>query len=355
MNVVIAAGGTAGHVNPAVAVARAMPLETITFIGTERGLEASVVPEAGFELDPIDIVGFDRARPAHLPIVGAKALAAIGAARKLLAQRDAEVVLGMGGYVSLPVALAARSSSIPLVLHEQNIVLGLAHKVSKPFARFVAVSFEETLPSAGERAVFTGNPVLPEIADFDRAAKRESGHARFGLDPNKRTVLVFGGSLGARTLNTAAPALAQRWRDRDDVQILHISGRSSVAETGSDNLQNYHRVDYTKEMAEVYAVADLGICRGGATTVAELAAVGLPSVIVPYPHHRDRQQQRHAEVLVRAGAAVMVLDDDATPERLGEVVEGLGDDVLAAMGESALSLARPDAALQVADLVRSCV
>ena len=355
MNVVIAAGGTAGHVNPAVAVARAMPLETITFIGTERGLEADVVPEAGFELDPIDIVGFDRARPARLPMVGVKALAAIGAARKLLAQRDAEVVLGMGGYVSLPVALAARSSSIPLVLHEQNIVLGLAHKVSKPFARYMAVSFEETLPSAGERAVFTGNPVLPEIADFDRLATREAGHGRFGLDPNKRTVLVFGGSLGARTLNAAAPALAQRWRDRDDVQILHISGRSSVTETGSEALPNYHRVDYTKEMAEVYAVADLGICRGGATTVAELAAVGLPSVIVPYPHHRDRQQQRHAEVLVRAGAAVMVLDEDATPERLGEVVEGLGNDTLAAMGESARSLARPDAALQVADLVRSCV
>ena len=355
MNVVIAAGGTAGHVNPAVAVARAMPLESITFIGTERGLEANVVPEAGFELDPIDIVGFDRARPARLPGVGLKALAAIGAARKLLARREADVVLGMGGYVSLPVAFAARSSSIPLVLHEQNIVLGLAHKVSKPFARYMAVSFEETLSSAGERAVFTGNPVIPEIADFDRASKREAGRARFGLDPNKRTVLVFGGSLGARTLNTAAPALARRWSDRDDLQILHISGRSSTGEPEPEALPNYHRVHYTKEMAEVYAVADVGICRGGATTVAELAAVGLPSVIVPYPHHRDQQQLRHAEVLVRAGAALMVLDEEATPERLGLAVEGFGEEMLAAMSRAARSLARPDAALQVAELVRSCV
>ena len=355
MNVVIAAGGTAGHVNPAVAVARAMPLESITFIGTDRGLEANVVPEAGFELDAIDIAGFDRSRPARLPLVGLKAIGAIGAARKLLAQRDADVVLGMGGYVSLPVALAARSSSIPVVLHEQNIVLGLAHKVSKRFARHVAVSFEETLGSAGEHGVYTGNPVLPELAEFDRPSKRASGRERFGLDPDRRTVLVFGGSLGARTLNVAAPALARRWSTRDDLQILHISGRSSAsAEPDHEDLPNYHRVEYTSEMPEVYAVADVGICRGGASTVAELAAVGLPSVIVPYPHHRDRQQQRHAEVLAHAGAAVMVLDVDATPARLGEVVEGLDDRSLTAMSEAARSLAKPDAALRVAELVRSC-
>ena len=355
MNVVIAAGGTAGHVNPAVAVARALPLESISFIGTERGPEAAIVPEAGFALDPIDIAGFDRGRPAHLPLVGVKAVSAIFAARRLLAARSADVVLGMGGYVSLPVALAARSRSIPVVLHEQNIVVGLAHKVSKPFARHLAVSFEETLSSAGPRGVFTGNPVLPEIADFDRASARASGYDRFGLDPGKRTVLVFGGSLGARTLNRAAPELARRWRDRDDLQVLHISGRStsSRVEPEADPVPGYHRLEYTSHMAEVYAVADVGICRGGATTVAELAAVGLPSVIVPYPHHRDRQQEKHAQVLVRAGAAVMVRDLDATPDKLGETVEGLSEnDRLGEMAAAARSLARPDAALRVAELLR---
>lgn len=356
MNVVIAAGGTAGHVNPAIAVARAMPLESISFIGTERGLEASVVPDAGYQLDPIEIVGFDRAKPLRLPLVGIKALAAVGAARKLLAEREADVVLGMGGYVSLPVVMAARRSSIPFVLHEQNIVLGLAHRVSKRFAENVAVSFEETLASAGDKAVLTGNPVMPDIAEFDRDAKRASGYATFGLDPAKKTILFFGGSLGALTINRAAPALARRWRDRDDLQVLHISGRSvsSQTEPTDADLPGYHRVEYTRSMAEVYAVADLGVCRGGATTVAELAAVGLPSVVVPYPHHRDRQQERHAEVLVRAGAAVMVLDRDATPERLGEVVEGLlTDDELSRMAAGARSLARPGAALSVAELVRA--
>lgn len=354
MNIVIAAGGTAGHVNPAIAVARAMPLETISFIGTAGGLEARVVPEAGYPLDAIEVAGFDRAHPSRLPLVGMKALGAIRSARTLLATRHADVVLGMGGYVSLPVALAARSRSIPVVLHEQNIVLGLANKVCKTLARHVAVSFEETLSSAGPRGVFTGNPVLPEIAGFDREAHRASGYDRYGLDPDKRTVLVFGGSLGALTLNQAARGMARRWRD-NDLQVLHISGRATAGQTqpSGDEPPNYHRVEYTKEMTEVYAVADVGVCRAGATTVAELGAVGLPTVLVPYPFHRDRQQQRHAELLERAGAAVVVPDAEATPEKLASTVESLLEaDRLGKMAAAARSLARPDAAFRVAELVR---
>ena len=356
MNIVIAAGGTAGHVNPAIAVARAMPLETISFIGTASGLESSVVPEAGYPIDAIEVAGFDRSKPARLPLVGVKALGAIRHAKRLLAGRRADVVLGMGGYVSLPVALAARSRSIPVVLHEQNIVLGLANKVCKPFAHHLAVSFEPTLASAGRRGVLTGNPVLPEIAGFDRDARRASGYKRFGLDPGKRTVLVFGGSLGARTLNNAAPVIAARWRDRTDVQVLHISGRASSGQVGpaGDEPPNYRRVEYTKEMTEVYAVADLGICRAGATTVAELAAVGLPSILVPYPYHRDRQQQRHAELLAVAGAGVVVGDSEASPDRLADVAESLLEPAtLARMSDGARLLARPDAALRVAELVRA--
>jgi UDP-N-acetylglucosamine--N-acetylmuramyl-(pentapeptide) pyrophosphoryl-undecaprenol N-acetylglucosamine transferase len=355
MNVVIAAGGTAGHVNPALALAHALSSETITFIGTSAGLEASVVPNAGFLLDPIDIMGFDRAKPTKLPAVGLKALGAIGAARKHLRSRSADVVVGMGGYVSLPVALAARSSSIPVVLHEQNIVLGLANTVSRPFARHIGVSFEETLSSAGRNAVFTGNPVLPEMVNFDRARLRSAGLDTFGLDPGRSTVLVFGGSLGARTLNVAGPQLAQRWRDRADLQVLHISGRSQQSQLAAEESMpsNYHRVEYTSQMAQVYAVADLAVCRGGATTVAELGATGLPAVIVPYPHHRDKQQERHATVLARAGSAVVVPDSEATPDRLGTAVEDIVDNGrLAGMAEAARRLGRPDAAHRLAELVK---
>lgn len=353
MNIVIAAGGTAGHVNPAVALATALPNDTVTFIGTASGLEAAAVPRAGYELDTIEIAGFDRAKPAQLPLVGAKALKAVGAARRLLAARHAQVVVGMGGYVSLPVCIAARTRSIPVILHEQNIVLGLANKVSKPFARKIGVSFEETLRSVGARGVYTGNPVLPSIAQLDRAAARAGSYEHFGLDPSRTTVLVFGGSLGALTLNSAAPGLARRWAARDDIQILHISGRSSQGQaSGSDLGPAYHRVEYTDEMAMAYAVADICICRGGATTVAELGAVGLPSVIVPYPHHRDRQQERHGAILAAGGAAICVPDSQATAERLGvEVDRLLEGPVLDAMATAARRLGRRDAARHLAALV----
>jgi UDP-N-acetylglucosamine--N-acetylmuramyl-(pentapeptide) pyrophosphoryl-undecaprenol N-acetylglucosamine transferase len=245
--------------------------------------------------------------------------------------------------------------SIPVVLHEQNIVLGLANKVTKPLARNVCVSFQETLHQAGPRGVFTGNPVLPEIADLDRTAERVKAYDRFGLDPSRVTVLIFGGSLGARTINLAAVGLANRWEHRSDLQILHISGRSAGTQVdGIEAPSNYRRIEYTKEMATVYAVADVGICRGGATTVAELGAVGLPAVIVPYPHHRDQQQSRHAAVLSSAGAAVVVPDAEATASRLGTEIERLLDGrMLPAMAEAAGRLGMPDAAQRLAAIVRN--
>lgn len=354
MNVVIAGGGTAGHVNPALALAAALAPERVTFVGTEAGIEAKMVPAAGFEMDRIEIVGFDRSRPTSFPSVGFKAAGAIFSARRILGKRAASVVVGMGGYVSLPVALAARSRGIPLVLHEQNIVLGLAHRVSKPFAQVVTVSFEETLKEAGPRGAHVGNPVLPSIARLDRERARREGLARFGLDADRRTVIVFGGSLGARTLNEAAPALASRWRDRTDIQILHIAGRASQPVPDAEQEGPvYRRITYTDAMDEAYAVADLAICRGGATTIAELLAVGLPAIIVPYPYHRDRQQERHATLLEDAGAAVRVSDGDASTEVLAGTCERLlSGDTLARMSKAAKALGRPDAAERLAEVVR---
>ena len=353
MNVVIAGGGTAGHVNPALALADALGTEArVTFVGTARGVESSLVPAAGYELDEILVAGFDRARRAQLPLVALRALEAIAASRRILARRKVAVVVGMGGYVSLPVCLAARTNRIPVVLHEQNIVLGLANRVSKPFAAKVAVSFEHSLEAAGRRGVFVGNPVARAITELDLVQARAAGQRRFGLDASRKTVIVFGGSLGARTLNRAAPALAERWSARTDVQILHISGRA--AELPEDpGYPNYHRVDYTDAMGEAYAAADIAICRGGATTVAELTAVGLPSIIVPYPHHRDRQQERHGRVLESAGAAVVVPDAQATAERLGGTVdELLAEGRLDDMRRAALTLARPRAAEDLAAVVK---
>lgn len=354
MNAVIAGGGTAGHVNPALALAEVLDADArVTFIGTSTGVESSLVPAAGYELDEIVVAGFDRARPLQLPVVAVRAGKAVRTARCLLARRRPDVVVGVGGYVSLPVCVAARTMRIPVVLHEQNIVLGLANRVVRPLAAAVAVSFSESLPSAGRRGVLVGNPVSREITALDRARARAAGYERFGLDPGRTTIIVFGGSLGARTLNAAAPDLAERWRERDDLQLLHISGRAADPDVRSVSGNAYHRVDYTDAMAEAYAAADLAICRGGATTVAELTVVGLPSVIVPYPHHRDRQQERHGRVLERAGAAVVVDDSEATADRLGTVVERLlAGGRVDAMAAAARRLGRPDAADRLAQIVR---
>ena len=356
MRVVVAGGGTAGHVSPAIALARALDADEVSFIGTEEGIEASMVPAAGFELDRIEVAGFDRAKPLSFPKVAGRAAGAVGKARRLLSARNADVVVGMGGYVSLPVSLAAASRRIPLVLHEQNIVFGLAHRVTRRFARKVAVSFEETLAAAGKKGVWTGNPVASEIVDADIGVERARAYERFGLDPQRRTVLVFGGSLGAKKVTDAALGLVDRWSARSDVQVLHILGRrgGDQADPPTDRLI-YRTVGYVDRMIEAYAVADVAVCRGGASTVAELTVAAVPSIIVPYPYHRDRQQERHARVLERAGAAEVLLDGQTTATTLAARIDPLlGDSQrLEKMRTAARSLGRPTAARDLADVVRT--
>ena len=360
MNVVLAGGGTAGHVNPAIALAKALTAHEVTFVGTSRGVEARLVPAAGFPLELIDVEGFDRAKPLALLGVGARAARAVAAAARMLARLSPGVVVGMGGYVSLPVCLAARARRIPVVLHEQNVVLGLANRVCKPFAKTVAVSFEETLEAAGRRAVLVGNPVLPEIAQADRALERKRGLERFELHPERKTLLVFGGSQGAARINEAALGLVDMWRSHTDRQVLHVAG-AMHAEAMRDRIRDslvpgglvYRIVPFVDRMIEAYSVADLALCRGGATTVAELGAVGLPAVIVPYPYHRDRQQEGHGRVLERAGAALVLPDDQATTARVASEVDPLLADGarLERLKNAALSFGRPDAASKLAQLV----
>lgn len=362
MRIAIAGGGTAGHVNPAIALAQEFGRDAdILFIGTLRGIEARIVPAAGFDLSPIQVVGFDRSKPWQLPVVGARALGAVAEARSILKRFRPRAVVGMGGYVSLPSCLAATSSGIPVVLHEQNIVLGLAHKVSKPFARRVAVSFEETLPSVGPKGVFTGNPVMARFLSVHASSLRSSARTELGLAPDRSTVLVFGGSLGAQRINAAATVLARLWSARTDVQILHITGSAAyedvTAETAGVPTTVYRAVPFIEDMVSAYAVADVAVCRGGATTVAELCVMGVPSVIVPYPHHRDRQQERHGAVLEAAGAAILLADADTSGSSLDGLLTGLlaEPERLAAMSEGAKKIARPDAGRRLADVVEGII
>jgi UDP-N-acetylglucosamine--N-acetylmuramyl-(pentapeptide) pyrophosphoryl-undecaprenol N-acetylglucosamine transferase len=358
MRVVIAGGGTAGHVQPAVALARALEDEEVSFIGTVHGAEAHLIPKARLPFSTIDIEGFDRARPWSLVSLGPRAVGATMQARAALGERRPDVVVGMGGYVSLPVCAAARLRGTSIVLHEQNIVLGLANRVCKRSAVRVAVSWAETLATTGRRGVFTGNPVLPEIAHLDRHGRHSDALARFGLEPNRRTLLVFGGSQGARRLNQAAVGLVERWRGRSDRQVLHLAGTNDygavTAEIASGGELPYKVVDFLPEMMDAYSVADLVLCRGGATTIAELTATGLPAIIVPYPFHRDRQQERHAQVLDDAGAAITLRDPDVTTASVGDAVDSLfdADGALEVMAKASLALGHPDAADRLATVVR---
>jgi UDP-N-acetylglucosamine--N-acetylmuramyl-(pentapeptide) pyrophosphoryl-undecaprenol N-acetylglucosamine transferase len=355
-SVVIAAGGTAGHVNPALALAESLREHDVSFIGTKAGFERELVTKAGLAFEAIEVRGFDRSRPSTIAAVGWTATRAVGAARSILKRMSPSVVVGMGGYVSLPVSLAARSLRIPVVLHEQNIVLGLANRVSKRWARVIAVSFEETLSETGSRGVLVGDPVSSDIATADRAAERARGIERWELDPGRATLIVFGGSLGALRLNEAAAGLAAEWSGRADRQVLHIVGRRGAGaelEVPSEGDLIFRRVDFVDRMVEAYAVADLALCRGGATTLAELEVMKLPSVIVPYPHHRDRQQERQARVLERAGAAVVLADSETTSDRVAAEADALLDDRarLDSMRDAAGALARPDAAAKLASIV----
>ena len=358
MKVVIAGGGTAGHVNPALALGRALEGAEILFIGTERGSEKRLVPQAGFNLELIEVRGFDRARPLALFGVAFTALGAVRRSRAILRRFAPDVVVGMGGYVALPVCLAARLARIPIVIHEQNIVFGLTNRLCKRMATRVAVSFEETLAPAGSRGINTGNPVVPEIAHMDHDVERKGALERFRLDPSRKTLLVFGGSQGAKRINEAVAGLVDRWAHKDDRQILHITG---TAQTPSREITRdpdgslvYQQVAFVERMQEPYAVADLALCRGGATTVAELGAVGLPALIVPYPFHRDKQQERHGLVLARAGAAMVIDDAEATAERISTEADRLftDDAALVSMRDAARSFGRPEAADALAQVVR---
>ena len=359
MRVVIAGGGTAGHVNPAVSLAGALAGDEITFIGTARGVESRIVPEAGFALEEIEVKGFDRSKPLSLIPTGLTALGAMRDSRRLLKRIRPDVVVGMGGYVSLPVTMAARSAGAAVVLHEQNIVLGLAHKVSKRRAARIAVSFEETLADVGAKGVFTGNPVARDLVALDHAAARREAEETFDLRPDRSTLLVFGGSQGAKRINEAAAGLAALWRAREDVQVLHITGRDAYdsvrrnVEDAGDGPLVYRAVPYVSEMGPAYAMADLALCRGGATTVAELGVTGVPAVIVPYPYHRDKQQERHGRVLEKEGAARVLMDEEATTDRVAEITGGLlaDRDTLAEMREATSRWGRPDAAERLAEVV----
>ncbi|ASK66637.1 undecaprenyldiphospho-muramoylpentapeptide beta-N-acetylglucosaminyltransferase [Brachybacterium avium] len=348
--ILLAGGGSAGHVSPLLATAsqitRRCPEAEVTVLGTPQGLEADLVPAAGYELVTIDKVPFPR-RPsgAALRFPG-RFLGTLREVRTLLREREIDVVAGFGGYVCPPAYLAAASLRRPLVVHEANRRPGLANRLGAPRAKAVLTAFEgSSLP--GARRI--GMPMREAIAHLDRAARREEAVRALGLDPSRPVLLVTGGSLGAQRLNAAVAEAARAFTDAG-AQILHISGRGKADDLPRH--EGYRAVEYVTAMEDAYAAADLALTRSGAGTVSELTAVGLPAVLVPLPIGNG-EQALNGEQVVAAGGALMIADDELDAAYLtGQVLPLLQDrDRLRAMSEAARTFGITDAAEVMADVV----
>ncbi len=317
----LAGGGTAGHVNPMLAIARRLRLHDssceILMLGTAEGLEARLVPEAGFELLTIAKVPFPR-RPNWAAVnFVPRWYRAVRDVVALIRERKVDVVIGVGGYAAAPAYSAARSAKVPLVIHEANARPGLANRLGARWTRFVGVAIEGT-PLRHARLV--GMPLRAEFEKSVTDSQRQAAKKSFGFDPTKPVVVVTGGSLGARRINETIAAIAPDF-ERAGVQILHLTGRqksmmdSVVRQSPDDVLKNtsYVALEYCDRMRDALASADLIVSRAGASTVCEIAALGLPAVFVPYPVGNG-EQRFNAVPLVNAGAAVLVADADFTPD-----------------------------------------
>jgi len=351
--VVVAAGGTAGHVVPAMAVAdelRASGAE-VSFLGTRERIEAELVPAAGYEIDYVKVRGIDRRNPLRAAQAGAEALAAVGAARKVLRQRRADVVMGGGGFVAGPAGLAAALTRTPLVLTEADSHLGLANRLLAGRARRVCLAF----PIAGREGdpyLVTGRPVPKAVLEADRGAAR----ARFGIDPEARCLLVVGGSQGARSVNFAAIEAFAECEGRD-FYVLHIAGKRDFAElearlAAAPHRERYTLLAYEPNLGDALAAADLVLGRSGGS-IFEVVAAGRPAILVPYPFATADHQSANAEWMRAGGAATVIADAELNPEGLArEVAAVLGDDArLEQMAAAARQLAKPDAARRIADEV----
>jgi UDP-N-acetylglucosamine--N-acetylmuramyl-(pentapeptide) pyrophosphoryl-undecaprenol N-acetylglucosamine transferase len=345
----LSGGGTGGHTYPAIAVGQELERRgrAVRFVGGKRGIEGRVVPDAGFAIDLLPGRGLQRRLTLQNVSAVLGAAAAVVRALAIVRRHRPRVVVGFGGYASFPCVLAARLLRVPVVVHEQDAAPGLANRMGVRLGARAAVSLPGT-PLPG--ATLTGNPVRAAFAHIERVPEHDPA-----------LVAVFGGAQGARTINRAALGCYDLWRARTDLAVHHVCGPRNLDEctatlsgarrTG-DRLV-YGLVGYEEHMDELYARAALAVCRSGAGTIAELTAAGLPSVLVPLPGAPSDHQTRNAQTLERAGAAVMLRDDECEAPRLDAIVSELAKDTdrLASMSAAARSLGRTDAAARLADLV----
>lgn len=358
MRIIVSGGGTGGHIYPAVTIANQIKEKQtdaeIIFVGTREGLESEIVPRYGYPIEFIEVAGFQRKLSLDTIKSAFKLLAGLIDALKLIRRIKPDLVVGTGGYVCGPVLFLAALQGIPTCIQEQNAMPGVTNKILAHFVKKVFLGYQEAGKYFGGNSekLFTGNPIRKEILEISRTAAVE----KLKLDPAKKTILVSGGSRGARSINDAMALVETTLAGRNDVQVIHITGETGYEKfvgqveknvLMSDNIKVFR---YMHDMPLALAAADIAVFRAGAIGLAELMARGIPSILVPYPYATANHQEYNARAVAGAGAAVVILDKELTGENLLKQIEGLLADEsrLQKMKNAAKALGRPEAAEDIA-------
>ncbi len=363
MKIIVSGGGTGGHIYPALTLIRTLQQRVdkleVLYVGTHAGLEADIIPKEGIPFATVDLQGFKRSLSPENFLRAAKAIKGVGKAMGIVRKFQPDVVVGTGGYVCGPVLMAASLLGIPALIQEQNVIPGITNKILSKFVNKIATGCQEANSAfPAEKVIFTGNPIRREVM----APRQEGDYEAFGLRPGPRTILVSGGSRGARTINRAMVDVLKHYAGRRDVQILHATGKGEyddiqqrIAAAGVDlqQVDNIVVKPYLYNMPQAMAIADLAVFRAGATGLAELTAKGIPAILIPYPYAAENHQEYNARAVEKAGAAKVILNKDLTAQILIETIDSMigHQDKLSAMAEASRKLGRPEASDTISELI----
>jgi UDP-N-acetylglucosamine--N-acetylmuramyl-(pentapeptide) pyrophosphoryl-undecaprenol N-acetylglucosamine transferase len=365
MRMIISGGGTGGHIYPAITIAREVAKLAhdceILFVGTKQGLEADIIPKEGFNFTTIEVRGLERRLSWQNIKTLAGTVGSVWHSARIIKKFKPEVVIGTGGYVCGPVLLAASLLKIPTLIQEQNVIPGVTNKILARFVDKIALGYEEaehyfTSHKPGQ-ITFTGNPIRPEVM----SATRGEGQTVLGLDPHKLTLLVVGGSRGARSINTAMLAVCKHFSNNQRIQILHVTGQTeynsivgNIKQSGIElsSTGNIIIKPYLYNMPMALAATDLAIFRAGAVGLAELTARGIPAILIPYPYAAENHQEFNAKALEKQGAATVIADKELTGAKLIDTIEKflVSPEILSCMATKSRELGRPNAAEAIARL-----
>lgn len=363
MKIIVSGGGTGGHIYPALTLIRTLEKQVdsleVLYVGTHAGLEADIIPKEGIPFETVDLQGFKRSLSPENLLRAARAIRGVGKAMSIVKKFQPDVVIGTGGYVCGPVLMAAGLLGIPSLIQEQNVIPGITNKILARFVDRIATGYQEASKHfPADKVVFTGNPIRAQVM----APRQEGDYEAFNLLPGRKTILVSGGSRGARSINRAMVGVLKHYAGRRDVQILHATGKgeyedimSRIQAAGVDleAACNLQVVPYLYNMPQAMSIADLAVFRAGATGLAELTAKGIPAILIPYPYAAENHQEHNARAVEKAGAARVVLNKDISPEILIETIDDLLEDkgTLRRMAAASRSLGRPQAADTIAEMI----